>query len=73
LYYSNRLFLAGPEKYGKGDWRSISINFVVTRTPTQVASRAQKYFSHNQQKSARIKRGLDQVFMTLHWEIVTQL
>jgi hypothetical protein len=32
------------DKYGKGDWRSISRNFVVTRTPTQVASHAQKYF-----------------------------
>ncbi|GAB4860043.1 hypothetical protein Ancab_011521 [Ancistrocladus abbreviatus] len=31
-------------KYGKGDWRNISRNFVVTRTPTQVASHAQKYF-----------------------------
>lgn len=40
----NRLFLLGLEKYGKGDWRSISRNFVVTRTPTQVASHAQKYF-----------------------------
>ncbi|KAL2939020.1 Transcription factor SRM1, partial [Bienertia sinuspersici] len=38
------LFLLGLEKYGKGDWRSISRNFVVTRTPTQVASHAQKYF-----------------------------
>lgn len=40
----NRLFLLGLDKYGKGDWRSISRNFVVTRTPTQVASHAQKYF-----------------------------
>ncbi|GJY84560.1 transcription factor SRM1, partial [Tanacetum coccineum] len=38
------LFLLGLEKYGKGDWRSISRNYVVTRTPTQVASHAQKYF-----------------------------
>ncbi|KAI4347804.1 hypothetical protein L6164_008586 [Bauhinia variegata] len=37
-------FLLGLEKYGKGDWRSISRNFVVTRSPTQVASHAQKYF-----------------------------
>ncbi|KAK6912418.1 SANT/Myb domain [Dillenia turbinata] len=36
--------LRSLEKYGKGDWRSISRNFVVTRTPTQVASHAQKYF-----------------------------
>ena len=40
----SRLFLLGLDKYGKGDWRSISRNFVVTRTPTQVASHAQKYF-----------------------------
>lgn len=39
-----RLFLMGLKKYGKGDWRNISRNFVVTRTPTQVASHAQKYF-----------------------------
>lgn len=40
----HRLFLLGLQKYGKGDWRNISRNFVVTRTPTQVASHAQKYF-----------------------------
>ncbi|XP_039040335.1 transcription factor SRM1-like isoform X2 [Hibiscus syriacus] len=40
----HRLFLLGLEKYGKGDWRSISRNYVVSRTPTQVASHAQKYF-----------------------------
>lgn len=34
----------GLKKYGKGDWRNISRNYVVTRTPTQVASHAQKYF-----------------------------
>jgi SHAQKYF class myb-like DNA-binding protein len=40
----HRLFLLGLTKFGKGDWRSISRNFVVSRTPTQVASHAQKYF-----------------------------
>lgn len=39
-----RLFLLGLSKFGKGDWRSISRNFVISRTPTQVASHAQKYF-----------------------------
>ncbi|KAI8555905.1 hypothetical protein RHMOL_Rhmol05G0211300 [Rhododendron molle] len=34
----------GIKKYGKGDWRNISRNFVTSRTPTQVASHAQKYF-----------------------------
>ncbi|KAF5733979.1 hypothetical protein HS088_TW16G00420 [Tripterygium wilfordii] len=40
----HRLFLLGLDKFGKGDWRSISRNFVLSRTPTQVASHAQKYF-----------------------------
>ncbi|KAF2599974.1 hypothetical protein F2Q68_00012383 [Brassica cretica] len=38
-------FLLGLNKYGKGDWRSISRHVVLTRTPTQVASHAQKYFA----------------------------
>nr|CCU64208.1 ScMYB56 protein [Saccharum hybrid cultivar Co 86032] len=38
------MFLAGLDKLGKGDWRGISRHFVTTRTPTQVASHAQKYF-----------------------------
>ncbi|KAE8682471.1 Transcription factor DIVARICATA [Hibiscus syriacus] len=40
----HKLFLIGLQKFGKGDWRSISRNVVITRTPTQVASHAQKYF-----------------------------
>lgn len=40
----HRLFLLGLDKFGKGDWRSISRNYVISRTPTQVASHAQKYF-----------------------------
>lgn len=40
----HRTFLIGLEKLGKGDWRGISRNYVTTRTPTQVASHAQKYF-----------------------------
>ncbi|XP_050243838.1 transcription factor DIVARICATA [Quercus robur] len=40
----HRQFLLGLKKYGKGDWRNIARNYVTTRTPTQVASHAQKYF-----------------------------
>ncbi|KAG9442497.1 hypothetical protein H6P81_018351 [Aristolochia fimbriata] len=49
----HRLFLMGLNTYGKGDWRSISRNFVISRTPTQVASHAQKYF--NRLNSSRTK------------------
>ncbi|KAJ3707625.1 hypothetical protein LUZ61_011330 [Rhynchospora tenuis] len=45
----HRLFLEGLNKYGKGDWRNISRWAVKTRTPTQVASHAQKYFIRQSQ------------------------
>ena len=37
-------FVEGVNKLGKGRWAVISKEFVPTRTPTQVASHAQKYF-----------------------------
>ncbi|KAK8958746.1 hypothetical protein KSP40_PGU011148 [Platanthera guangdongensis] len=40
----HKAFLCGLKKLGKGEWRGISRNFVTTRTPTQVASHAQKFF-----------------------------
>ena len=40
----HKLFLQGLEKFGKGDWRNISRQCVITRNPAQVASHAQKYF-----------------------------
>ncbi|XP_060170042.1 transcription factor SRM1-like [Lycium barbarum] len=51
----HRSFLQGLEKYGKGDWRGISRNCVRSRTPTQVASHAQKFFIrlNNNDKSKR--------------------
>ncbi|XP_042389458.1 transcription factor MYBS3-like isoform X2 [Zingiber officinale] len=56
----HRLFLMGLEKLGKGDWRGISRNFVTTRTPTQVASHAQKYFLR--QNSLNKKRRRSSLF-----------
>jgi SHAQKYF class myb-like DNA-binding protein len=52
----HRLFLLGLTKFGKGDWRSISRNFVMSRTPTQVASHAQKYFIRLNSLSKKDKR-----------------
>ncbi|KAF3431356.1 hypothetical protein FNV43_RR26087 [Rhamnella rubrinervis] len=66
----HRLFLLGLQKVGKGDWRGISRNYVKTRTPTQVASHAQKYFLRRNNQNRRRRRSslfditTDTAFMT---------
>ncbi|GFP88834.1 transcription factor divaricata [Phtheirospermum japonicum] len=61
----HRLFLIGLDRYGKGDWRSISRNVVVTRTPTQVASHAQKYFlRHTTGKKERKRSSIHDITTT---------
>ncbi|KAL8533301.1 hypothetical protein ACS0TY_009627 [Phlomoides rotata] len=58
----HRLFLIGLDRYGKGDWRSISRNIVVSRTPTQVASHAQKYFlRHTSGKKERKRSSIHDI------------
>lgn len=52
----HRLFLLGLQKLGKGDWRGISRNFVKSRTPTQVASHAQKHFLRRSNLNKRRRR-----------------
>ncbi|XP_018481978.1 transcription factor KUA1-like isoform X2 [Raphanus sativus] len=52
----HRMFLLGLQKLGKGDWRGISRSYVKTRTPTQVASHAQKYFIRLSNVSRRKRR-----------------
>ena len=52
----HKSFLIGLQKLGKGDWRGISRHFVQTRTPTQVASHAQKYFIRQTNVSKRKRR-----------------
>ncbi|CAA7410932.1 unnamed protein product [Spirodela intermedia] len=52
----HRMFLLGLQKLGKGDWRGIARNYVVSRTPTQVASHAQKYFIRQSNSSRRKRR-----------------
>ncbi|KAG5575436.1 hypothetical protein H5410_055570 [Solanum commersonii] len=60
----HRAFLKGLDFHGKGSWTNIAKDFVPTRTSTQVASHAQKYFvrlldaNSNERKSAR-----NQVFL----------
>ncbi|KAF8407982.1 hypothetical protein HHK36_007122 [Tetracentron sinense] len=52
----HKLFLVGLQEVGKGDWRGISRNFVKSRTPTQVASHAQKYFLRRNNLNRRRRR-----------------
>lgn len=52
----HRLFLIGLQKLGKGDWRGIARNYVMSRTPTQVASHAQKYFIRQTNATRRKRR-----------------
>ncbi|XP_058104290.1 transcription factor MYBS3-like isoform X2 [Magnolia sinica] len=52
----HKTFLEGLKRLGKGDWRGISRNFVRTRTPTQVASHAQKYFLRQTAPSTKKRR-----------------
>lgn len=49
-------FLLGLKNLGKGDWRGISRNYVASRTPTQVASHAQKYFIRQTNNNRRKRR-----------------
>jgi SHAQKYF class myb-like DNA-binding protein len=52
----HRMFLLGLQKLGKGDWRGIARSYVNSRTPTQVASHAQKYFIRQSNVSRRKRR-----------------
>ncbi|KAJ6807462.1 uncharacterized protein M6B38_170265 [Iris pallida] len=52
----HKKFLLGLRKLGKGDWRGIARNYVGSRTPTQVASHAQKFFIRQSNTSRRKKR-----------------
>ncbi|KAL9226557.1 hypothetical protein vseg_002355 [Gypsophila vaccaria] len=51
----HKQFLLGMRRFGKGDWKTIAREFVKTRTPTQVASHAQKYFK-KLARTTKVKR-----------------
>ncbi|KAJ4897927.1 Homeodomain-like superfamily protein [Raphanus sativus] len=63
----HRLFLVGLQKLGKGDWRGISRNYVISRTPTQVASHAQKYFIRHHTCSATRRKKRSSLFDMVSW------
>lgn len=62
----HRRFLMGLEKHGKGDWRNISRKFVISKTPIQVASHAQKYFNRLNSRGGNKKRPSIHDITTFH-------
>ncbi|KAK3413658.1 hypothetical protein EUGRSUZ_I02207 [Eucalyptus grandis] len=53
-------FLGGLEIYGRGDWKSISKYVVMSKTPTQVASHAQKYFNRKDRtENQKLRRSIN--------------
>ncbi|XP_054816941.1 transcription factor DIVARICATA-like [Prosopis cineraria] len=52
----HEMFLQGLERFGRGDWKSISRFLVTSKTPTQVASHAQKYFKKLENPKSRSRK-----------------
>ncbi|KAL8097299.1 hypothetical protein AgCh_030436 [Apium graveolens] len=49
----HRWFMRGLEIWGKGDWRNIAKYFVPSRTPSQVASHAQKFLKRVEKEDTK--------------------
>jgi SHAQKYF class myb-like DNA-binding protein len=62
-------FLLGLQIYGPGKWAKISKKYVLTRSPTQVASHAQKYHARLVKVGRRRKSIFDPP--TVHRPIAT--
>ncbi|WVY94787.1 hypothetical protein V8G54_033875 [Vigna mungo] len=52
----HRLFLLGLKSCGEGNWKSISELYVVSKSPSQVSSHAQKYKIHQKTSMQNKKR-----------------
>ncbi|KAK7845925.1 putative transcription factor [Quercus suber] len=64
----HKLFLIGLNQLGKHDWKEISQKFVITKTPAQIASHAQKYFLR-QAETNKMKRRPSVFDLTLQNEV----
>jgi SHAQKYF class myb-like DNA-binding protein len=68
-----RQFLKGLKKYQRGQWKEISQEFVTTRTPSQIASHAQKYYDRQdlEQKERKKRRSIHDTTIDNNGRIVT--
>ncbi|XP_061362449.1 transcription factor SRM1-like [Gastrolobium bilobum] len=69
----HKLFLAGLQIIGKGDWKNIARYFVKTKNAAQIASHAQKYFLHlaqGAQKKERKRTSIHDITLNAEIDIV---
>jgi len=57
-------FLTGLSAFGKGRWKDISTHYVPSRTSTQVASHAQKYYARKDSNLTKRQRRYSSMFDT---------
>ncbi|KAJ1261409.1 hypothetical protein BS78_09G027500 [Paspalum vaginatum] len=57
----HRNFLHGLNMYGRGKWKNISRDFVITKTPVQVSCHAQKYFLKKERTNRNQRYGINDV------------
>ncbi|KAK7385063.1 hypothetical protein VNO78_30770 [Psophocarpus tetragonolobus] len=70
-FFYDRLFLHGLKLFGKGHWQRIAQLAVLTKTPAQIASHAQKYFLNQSNVKEKKRSSIHDI--TLESELVSHV